>query len=82
MVIIELKVPSLGTSYSFQVNEQRTAGRLLEEMLSVLKQKTGEAEDAEASGYELFSAQQGRRIRKDLALGAQGIGDGSTLVLV
>lgn len=81
MILIQLEVPSLGTCYNVSINEHQKAGVLLEELLDLVRKKSGEA-GTDTERYDLFSVPGGERLKKNLPAGLQGIKDGARLVLV
>ena len=82
MIVIDVSVPVLGESFDIRTDENNTADRFLEDLLELLSRKTAGEERQESRSYELFSVRREERLKGSLSLYAQGIRDGSRLILV
>ena len=83
MIEIDVSVPVLDEHFDVRTDENNTADTFLEELLELLVRKTGgAAAGPDGQRYTLFSARKEERLKGGLTLYAQGIRDGSRLILV
>lgn len=82
MIVIDVSVPVLEESFDVRTDENNTADRLLEELLELLCRKSGAEGRQDYQSYALFSVRREERLKGSIPLYAQGIRDGSRLILV
>ena len=81
MIMVDVFVPALDQTFDIRTDENNVPGRLVEELVQLLGRRTGE-EPEENREYTLYQYQTGTRLKEALTLYAQGIRDGSRLLLV
>ena len=81
MILIDVSVPALDLHCDIRTDEKSVPSVLIEEILDLLRQETGEEFTAE-QGFTLFSRELGKALETDYPLFTQGITDGSQLILV
>ena len=81
-MIVEITVPSLGEAFDFCVDEKRTVKEALSDIVLILEEKTKSEESRPARDY-LFCRAEGKEIiYPDRTFAANGIREGSSLLLV
>ena len=81
MILIDVSIPALNLRCDIRTNEDACASVLAAELADLMRRESGE-ESAAKTGFSLFSRDQGRALAGDVPLFAQGISDGSQLILV
>ena len=81
MILIDVSIPALSLRCDIRTSETACASVLAAELADLIRRESGE-ENAPDTGFSLFSRDQGRVLLEDVPLFAQGITDGSQLILV
>lgn len=82
MLLMEVKVPSLGGRYDFELEESATVEVLIREIIAVICQKERCSCFEGAQGMRLYSQELERQLLPEEVLGTSGVRNGQSLLLL
>lgn len=82
MILTDIYIPALDRSYDFQVEETARTESLIEEIAGMIAGETRSGECSPAGKFLLCSLDKEMILKKGESLAAQGIKNGSRLMLV
>lgn len=82
MILVDIYIPSLDKTYDFQVDETVPVEHLIIEIAEMIGNETKSGKGIIAKNLLLCSKEQEQIFQKSVSLQAQGIKNGSRLMLV
>ena len=94
MILVEVQVPTLNRRYDFELDEERHAGELTEEVIELIREKEGLMPDKEETDsgkgsliretekYCFYVWEQERILAEEETLKQQGVRNGDILYLI
>lgn len=81
MILVEIQVPALDTSYDFELKKEKLTEELLADILALICEQEL-ISCADGRKLQLYSLHQEGLLEKTKSLEQQGIGPGDELILV
>ena len=82
MILVDIYVPSMNTTYDFQLDETRSVRVLTDEVVELLQRKTGGIAEQENNAFVLCSYENKEVLPFGKTLRETGVKNGSKLFLI
>lgn len=86
MILVDIQVPVFDRVYDFELDEELSAGELMDDILMLIGREEACCQEAcrqgKSAGMSLYAVRQERILDREKALQYQGVRDGDRLLLI
>lgn len=82
MILVDIYIPAIDSTYDFMLDENTPIGQLMAEITGMIGKKVKESEQVETQNFLLCDMKSGTILKREKTLYTSGIADGGKLIFV